>query len=883
MAKIKISFEVNGQKAVLDATNQQIKALEQQGVAYQKVADDATASSNEQVTANEQVAKSYNDILKEYRANVKELNALAIAGEQNSERFQELQQTVAAAKDALADNARQVKANQSAFDATIGSIGGVASGFSAAQGAIGLFGAESEDVQKALLKVQSALALAQGLEGLQDAKESFTSLGNIIKGPIVKSFGSLRGAIISTGIGALVVALGLIIANFDKIKDVVLNLFPGLAGIGNAIKNIITAVTDFIGVTDSASDSLVNYSDRLKQARQDALDFAEAAGKSEQEIFQLTFDNNKKRIEDLKKIKEQRGKLTEEETQELLDLQKKQIKLVLENGRRLNDQQKKLKDDSEKAAIKAREDEAKANEDASKKRLEKQKEDAQKRLEAERTDAERRISLIKDDQDRELAERALKYKEEQRLAKQNGENLKALEDAYLQDINDINQKYFEKRADLLQKYADAQKKTNEEIGKINEQILNQQTENEIKALEDRAKQLQDTDKLTSDQIIANLKELNNIRNEIARQQSEKEKVDIEKQYQDRLKTIQSAFDEEVKAAEAAGQDTTAIREKQATEEAKVLKDKNDQIAQADKDLNNTLQENAKTTTKAIADETQKRTEKLLSDIEAITSKAFEIIGQFVEAANKSYEIQLQNSDRNFNRQVELLNRQREIETSNQQLTNEERLAINEDYAIKEAKILEKQREEQRRIQKRQANLNLAIQVAEIIASTALAISRANSAPPFPPLNLPFVIQAAATGAAQLAAAVAQRAAINKLEKGGLLVGPSHAQGGIMIPNTGIEVEGGEAVINKRSTAMFGGLLSAINQAGGGRPLTPNYTAASSFAGGGIVDTQAISSAVESGIIRGTAQTRDIVRAYIVQSEVDSNIARSSRIKRQATF
>jgi hypothetical protein len=30
-----------------------------------------------------------------------------------------------------------------------------------------------------------------------------------------------------------------------------------------------------------------------------------------------------------------------------------------------------------------------------------------------------------------------------------------------------------------------------------------------------------------------------------------------------------------------------------------------------------------------------------------------------------------------------------------------------------------------------------------------------------------------------------------------------------------ELEGGEAVINKRSTSMYGGLLSAINQSGGG--------------------------------------------------------------------
>jgi len=62
-------------------------------------------------------------------------------------------------------------------------------------------------------------------------------------------------------------------------------------------------------------------------------------------------------------------------------------------------------------------------------------------------------------------------------------------------------------------------------------------------------------------------------------------------------------------------------------------------------------------------------------------------------------------------------------------------------------------------------------------------------------------------------------AIEKQEfaKGGLVFGKSHAQGGEMFAVGGrvAELEGGEAVINKRSTAMFGGALSAMNQAGGG--------------------------------------------------------------------
>lgn len=62
-------------------------------------------------------------------------------------------------------------------------------------------------------------------------------------------------------------------------------------------------------------------------------------------------------------------------------------------------------------------------------------------------------------------------------------------------------------------------------------------------------------------------------------------------------------------------------------------------------------------------------------------------------------------------------------------------------------------------------------------------------------------------------------------RGGLLTGPSHAQGGI--PTAFGELEGGEAVINKRSTQKFMPLLSSINEAGGGR----------SFAKGGVLNTK----------------------------------------------
>ena len=67
------------------------------------------------------------------------------------------------------------------FNAVTSSLSGVASGFGAVQGAMGLMGVQGEEVQKTLLKVQSAMAISQGLQQVGAARDSFKELGAVIK------------------------------------------------------------------------------------------------------------------------------------------------------------------------------------------------------------------------------------------------------------------------------------------------------------------------------------------------------------------------------------------------------------------------------------------------------------------------------------------------------------------------------------------------------------------------------------------------------------------------------------------------------------------------------------------------------------------------------
>lgn len=103
------------------------------------------------------------------------------------------------------------------FKALSASLAGVASGFAAYQGALGIVGVENKNLEQQLLKVQSAMALANGLQSLGEARDSFKQL----KAVAIDAFNGIKTAIGSTGIGLLVIALGAIYTYWDDIKEVV--------------------------------------------------------------------------------------------------------------------------------------------------------------------------------------------------------------------------------------------------------------------------------------------------------------------------------------------------------------------------------------------------------------------------------------------------------------------------------------------------------------------------------------------------------------------------------------------------------------------------------------------------------------------------------------
>ena len=177
------------------------------------------------------------------------------------------------------------------FQAFSGVLQTTAAGYAGLQGAIGLFGTESAELEKQLLKVQSALALSEGLSAVKDGAKDFNRLGAIIKTQVVTAFSTLKGAIIATGIGLAVVAVGLLIANFEAVKKVVLNLIPGLAQVGEFIGKLVNKITDFVGATSEAERAYTKLAGSNKSANeqiQRRIDLLSAQGGQEKEIAKLS-------------------------------------------------------------------------------------------------------------------------------------------------------------------------------------------------------------------------------------------------------------------------------------------------------------------------------------------------------------------------------------------------------------------------------------------------------------------------------------------------------------------------------------------------------------------------------------------------------------------
>ena len=256
--------------------------------------------------------------VKSIKTQLKEANLELIKAQENFGDYSDEALKAARGVAQLRDKIEEAKETADLFDpgkkfqAFSGVLQTTAAGYAGLQGAIGLFGTESAELEKQLLKVQSALALSEGLSAVKDGAKDFNRLGAIIKTQVVTAFSTLKGAIIATGIGALVVGVGLLIANFEAVKKVVLNFIPGLAKVGEFIGKLVNQITDFVGATSEASRAYDKLAKTNKSANEEIdrrIKLLQAQGGKEAEIAKLSKQNAENDLNTLRAKLKSEGRL----------------------------------------------------------------------------------------------------------------------------------------------------------------------------------------------------------------------------------------------------------------------------------------------------------------------------------------------------------------------------------------------------------------------------------------------------------------------------------------------------------------------------------------------------------------------------------------------
>lgn len=173
-------------------------------------------------TINLEIKDNVKSLKTQYREAVQEVQRLADTYGATSREAAEAAKRAAELKDRIEESKSLTDAfNPDAkFNALSGSIGGVLNAFQAYEGALGLIGSESEALQETLLKVQSAMALSQGIQGALEAKDAFVNLGSVVKNAFT-SMTTASKAFLATGLGLVITGVALAAANWEKLTGAI--------------------------------------------------------------------------------------------------------------------------------------------------------------------------------------------------------------------------------------------------------------------------------------------------------------------------------------------------------------------------------------------------------------------------------------------------------------------------------------------------------------------------------------------------------------------------------------------------------------------------------------------------------------------------------------
>ncbi len=212
--------------------------------------------------ADDQISPKVKNIKQELRAAQDEVVRLSAKFGDTSKEAAAAAAKAAKLKDAIGDARSLVDAfnPDTKFRAFGAAINTVTGGFTALTGAMALLNVESEDVQKTLVKVQSALAISQGVAQLQEGIQSFKNLKAVLINTLGKS-GAIGLAI--AGVAALGYAIWDTIAGTNKLAESEKELAKGFVQAKKEMATLSNAINQAkLGII-SKNDALKQYNESL--------------------------------------------------------------------------------------------------------------------------------------------------------------------------------------------------------------------------------------------------------------------------------------------------------------------------------------------------------------------------------------------------------------------------------------------------------------------------------------------------------------------------------------------------------------------------------------------------------------------------------------------
>lgn len=287
-----------------------------------KIAEAAASAGDVVSQSNQKATTSVANLSKQFREAQRDAINLAAKYGQNSEAALAAAATAGQLKDSIGDTKKVIDAfsNDSKFTVVAGAMSAAAGSISIVTGAMGLLGTESEAVQQTMLKVQSAIALTQGIAQLKEMGVAFTALGAVINTQVIPALFTMQGALIATGIGAAVIGLGLLVNHLNQVEAASKRAADAQKAFAESNKEIDSAI----------SAALANaYKSRELQIRAMADGYqkeaasAELSKQKELSAIKATYEASQKNFFDEQRLKNDSLAVEEYYQKQLQDIRKK--------------------------------------------------------------------------------------------------------------------------------------------------------------------------------------------------------------------------------------------------------------------------------------------------------------------------------------------------------------------------------------------------------------------------------------------------------------------------------------------------------------------------------------------------------------------------------